>query len=165
MTPPDEFDTVKMAQQTQPKSNKAEMLKAWGVILGSFLAFATSITVAVLQQYSVSKSDLSKVKTATNDGMTAIAQHTNNVVIPKLQDTIVSLRERLATNETEIKNLKELLAETRREILHPEWKIIPDRIPGLSMIMSKPDTKPRKAHAAHDPTFVIPKLQVQQMAQ
>jgi hypothetical protein len=162
MAPSDEFDTVKMARQGPPKNNKVELLKVWGTILGSLLAFITSITVVVLQQYSVSKADLSKVKTEASDGMNSIQHHTNNVVIPKIVETIIRLRERLAKTETEIENLKELLKETRQELLHPGWHIVPDRIPGMAMLMGAPDIE-----EADEPeeAFIIPKLKFQQMAQ
>jgi len=153
-----------MAAQRPDKSNRADVIKAWGVIIGALLAFITSMTVAVLQMYSVSKDDLSKVKSDATDGMNSIERHTNNIIIPKLVETIISLRIRLAQNETEIENLKESLKETRRELMHPSWNIIPESLPGAALIMGEPEP-PKRAKPDPAPMFRIPKLHVQQTAQ
>lgn len=154
----DGFETVRIEKQKAPKQNKAEIIRAWGVIIGAILAFATSITVAILQKDSVTKDDLKEVTSKQTDSLDSIERHTNEVVIPKLQETIVSMRERIARNETEIKNLKE--ERNRRRPTRPT------RLQPMSLDMPDSDESEMVTveHMSPKKEFSIPKLKIEQRA-
>jgi len=157
MTPDTKFNPGETPKQPVKATDK---IKAWAPIITAIIALVGTIAVAYFQSNSAKGSDLKE-----------IVKHTNNVVLPKLEDTIVSLRERVAKLEV----MNEVLQSSIR-VLHKRISKIPRPDPNIVVgpmsVASDFDEKPvldkptaYKAPIAAKKEFRIPRLQVQQMAQ
>lgn len=130
------------------ETKQVEVVKAVAPIVTSMIALLGTVAVAFLQTYSASDSKVEQ-----------IVAKIDNSVIPKLEDTITNLRERVAVLEAYTKLQTMLLARAE----HTSAGSIGSHKPSPSVAPEAftsdyPLTAPSKPEAA----FELPRLNVQQ---
>lgn len=155
-------DTVQIPALKAQKRN--ERMKVWIPVITAAISLIGTITVGVLQTYSASVDDTKAIMKDLQE----IQKHTNEQVIPLLQEAISSCKERIAKLEGKLEILvsQQDKAAARRHASRGEEVRLPktllekligtDRVHGFVKTMAEPKDK----------EFKIPKLELpQQQAQ